>query len=143
MADEITRRQRINAGRFQVIQAMRQFLPVLKPMARFQVISHKLGRPFLPLLMLLALILTPLAIILPGWGAVPQLIRWLTTGFLVIQVVFYTLALLGYLLDRVGIRPRILSLPYYLVSANLGALLGLVTYLRGRQTVLWDQARRA
>ena len=57
--------------------------------------------------------------------------------------VYELVELLGYLLDRVGIRPRILSLPYYLVSANLGALLGLVTYLRGRQTVLWDQARRA
>ena len=142
MADEVTRRKRITAGRIQVIAAMREFLPQLPPLARFQVISHKLGRPFLPLMMLVALILNPLLLILPWPSFLPTQLLSFAGLLLVLQTLFYSIALLGFLFDQLGWRPKVLSLPYYLVSTNLGALQGLMTYLAGEQTVLWDQAKR-
>jgi cellulose synthase/poly-beta-1,6-N-acetylglucosamine synthase-like glycosyltransferase len=142
MADEVTRRKRITAGRIQVIAAMREFLPQLPPLARFQVFSHKFGRPFLPLMMLVALLLNPFLLVLPWPPYLPAPFHFFAVLMLVLQTLFYGLAFLGFLFDQLGWRPKFLSLPYYLVSTNLGALQGLVTYLAGKQTVLWDQAKR-
>jgi cellulose synthase/poly-beta-1,6-N-acetylglucosamine synthase-like glycosyltransferase len=142
MADEITRRRRMTAGRYQVMAAMGEFLPHLSPMARFQVISHKFTRPFLPILAII-IAATNLALLLIPWASRPPRILWM--GLMVMalaQGLFYILALAGFILDRLRIKSGPLSLPYYLVSANLGALQGLVTYLSGRQSVLWEQAKR-
>jgi len=143
IGDEVRRRKRINAGRFQVLAAMCAFMPSLPWLARFQVASHKLGRPFLPLLMLAALLLNGLLLLLPWPGFLPSIVRVLCGVLFSGQALFYGLAFLGYILERMGKAPRLLSLPYYLVSANLGALLGLLAYLSGRHTVLWDQAKRS
>ncbi len=93
--------------------------------------------------MMLSLLLNPIPLFLPGWEHLPEIIRIFTIMMLLLQVAFYLLAFAGFVSDKLGWQPRLLSLPYYLVSVNLGALLGLAAFLRGQQTVLWDQARRS
>jgi biofilm PGA synthesis N-glycosyltransferase PgaC len=142
MQDEITRRKRMTAGRYQVMAMSGEFLPRFKPLVRLQVISHKFSRPFIPLLMIAAFVLNGLYVALPQSPALPVILHQLIWGLFALQAAFYLSALAGYVLEKLGVNNRLLSIPYYLVSANLGGLKGVFWYLSGERTVLWHQARR-
>lgn len=62
---------------------------------------------------------------------------------LVAQVGFYLLAALGYALRDRKIGIKGFFVPYYFVVMNLSVYAGLVRLLRGRQSVVWEKAKRA
>jgi TRAP-type C4-dicarboxylate transport system permease small subunit len=65
-----------------------------------------------------------------GWGLLMML------G----QISFYGLAALGWRAENDGRRKGILlSIPYFFVSTNLAALVGLWRWLRGSQRVTWQK----
>ncbi|MCF6290808.1 MAG: glycosyltransferase family 2 protein [Desulfobacterales bacterium] len=133
--DDMVRRQRITAGRYQLLFRVRWW-PWNNPGALFLLISHKFLRLFLPFLMVIALAANLLLLFFPH---VPALMLFLLAG----QSAFYALALLGMLLDRQG-RPswRLPALAYYILIGNLASLSGLFLFLTGRQSVLWQKAAR-
>jgi cellulose synthase/poly-beta-1,6-N-acetylglucosamine synthase-like glycosyltransferase len=57
------------------------------------------------------------------------------------QVFFYLLALIGWRLERTGIRSRLLALPQYFVLANLASLAAFYQYLRGERYARWEPIR--
>ncbi len=58
------------------------------------------------------------------------------------QLLFYGLALMGWLLILFGKRPGILTIPFYFVFMNYCLVNGFVKFLKGKQTVLWERSVR-
>jgi cellulose synthase/poly-beta-1,6-N-acetylglucosamine synthase-like glycosyltransferase len=140
--DEITRRSRIVAGRYQALVLAPKLLPWRRPLLLWQVLSHKMLRPLVPLAMLGAVLSNLLAVVYPAsaassWLFLSPPVNWIV---LLLQTCFYGLASLG---GRVGGRVgKVLYLPTFLVNSNLAALLGLWRFLRRRHTPLWQRVPR-
>jgi len=146
--DEVTRRSRIVAGRYQILEMGIHLLPFNHPLIAWQVISHKFLRPIVPLAML-GVFLTNLAAVLLPIIAKPIPSFFLSGTFgqacLSLQVLFYALAWLGTRLqpghDLHG-AGKMLYLPAFLVNSNLAAVSGLGLFISGRQTNLWQRVAR-
>jgi cellulose synthase/poly-beta-1,6-N-acetylglucosamine synthase-like glycosyltransferase len=136
MSDEFKRRARINAGRFQALFSA-GYLKAPTPELTFRLISHKLLRPLTPVFMLIALISSFLLMILTAITFESAFWFWLFVFFA--QDAFYMLAYAGYLAERNGRSNKWLSVPYFFVSSNLAALVGLWRWLRNRQSVTWQK----
>ena len=143
--EEIARRARIVAGRYQALLFAPKLLPFKQPVVVWQIISHKFLRPLVPLFMAMALLANLAAVLVPTRPPQPSRMsfrgeagRWL----LAVQGTFYTLALLGPRLGLQGTAAKLLYLPTFLVNSNLAAVLGLVRFVSGRQTTLWQRAKR-
>jgi cellulose synthase/poly-beta-1,6-N-acetylglucosamine synthase-like glycosyltransferase len=136
IADEWKRKRRIAAGGIQSILWLK---PLLNPwrygLLSWQYISHRVLR----------WTVTPvsLALLLPlnAWLA------WRRGGLyaflLAAQSLFYGAAWLGWRLETRRIRWKPLFAPFYFTMMNLAVFAGLARYLRGRQDVRWERARRA
>lgn len=135
--DEIERRTRINAGRYQALAEARTLLPWQHPLVLWQILSHKFLRLALPLAMIGALVSNGLLVMLPGALAT----RW-PLGLLALQLCFYLSALIGNRYPLTGKLGKLLYLPTFLVNGNWAALLGLLRYLRGGQKAQWQRVRR-
>jgi len=82
---------------------------------------------------------------------IPQIILLLANPFLLYlplfklifaaQCLFYAMAVLGWLLDRAGIRQNILALPFYFCLVNAASLAGFINALRGRRLSVWQTGR--
>lgn len=57
------------------------------------------------------------------------------------QVAGYTCAGLAWLLERIGVRSRLLALPQYFVLANVASLIALFKFLRGERYARWEPIR--
>jgi cellulose synthase/poly-beta-1,6-N-acetylglucosamine synthase-like glycosyltransferase len=131
--DEVVRRQRINAGRYQLL--FEGSWLKAPPLVLFMLVSHKFLRLLLPFLML-GLLIGTLALL--GTGQAPAW-AWALLGA---QTAFYVLAALGGLLDAAGMKAKLPKLATFVVTSNWAALQGLLRYLRGKQSVLWEKATR-
>jgi len=145
MGDEVSRRSRLTAGRFQIISMSREYLPYLPILLQFQVISHKFLRLAIPHLMIGALLSNILFVWL-SIGATWSLWMLIMTAALILQGTFYGLAVAGKLLfGKLSKRSKViklLMLPYYLCATNFAGLAGLANFISGKRTVLWQQASR-
>ncbi|MBK9607623.1 MAG: hypothetical protein IPO58_14770 [Betaproteobacteria bacterium] len=131
IADEFRRRVRIGMGNY---QALRRFAGLLHPRhgaVAFTFLSHKVMRWLVPHAMMLALASNVLLADQPLYAA-------LLAG----QIAFYTSAWIGWRCSSRGITPRLLRVPLFFVSMNLGLLLGWWQYLRGRASGVWVRTAR-
>ena len=136
MQEEQKRKIRISAGAFQSIILLRGLLnPFRYPLVAFQFISHRVLRWTLCPVCLVILLLANAWMVVQGAGTVYLL-------FFIGQLVFYGLAVMGWVLARRGSRWKFLFVPYYLLFMNVSVFLGFARFLRGSQTVLWEKARR-
>ena len=146
MADEMTRRSRLIAGRFQIIGMSREYLPHLPLLLQFEVISHKFLRLAIPHLMIAALLSNLLFVLLSTRAGFPSLWTISMNSALILQGVFYGLALAGkYVFGRFSKRSKLiklLMLPYFLCATNYAGIAGLADFISGRRSVLWQQASR-
>jgi poly-beta-1,6-N-acetyl-D-glucosamine synthase len=142
--DEIARRARIVAGRYQAIFMAHRLLPWRNPLVSWQILSHKFLRPLVPLAMIGALIANLCALSQP---LAPADAAWLVLSppyavlFLTIQILFYLSAAAGMRLQdtRIG---KAFYLPAFLVQSNWAALIGLGRFLTGQQSPLWERIPR-
>ena len=146
MGDEMTRRSRLIAGRFQIISMSRDYLPYLPALLQFEVISHKFLRLAIPHLMIAAL-LSNILLVLPGVSAGSSSFwRPALSAALILQGTFYGLAIAGkFLFGRLSTRSKlikVLMLPYFLCATNFAGFTGLADFVSGRRSVLWQQASR-
>jgi poly-beta-1,6-N-acetyl-D-glucosamine synthase len=143
--DEAARRSRIVAGRYQAMFMARRILPWKNPLLIWQIISHKFMRPLVPVIMLLAFAATLAACLWPpsssalGWFYLISPFNYL---FLAGEIFIIILAVFGSSLKELGVLGKILYIPAFLVNSNLAAVLGLYSFVTGRQTTLWRRARR-
>ncbi len=133
--EELKRKIRIAAGGIQSIIRLAPLLNVFKyGILSFQYISHRVLRwtlaPLaLPLIFLINIYLAKTS------GYVFQM-------FLVLQVVFYLMALVGYFLKRKKIKWKLFFIPYYFCMMNYAVYVGAFRYFTGKQSVVWERAKR-
>lgn len=136
IADEMRRKVRIAAGGYQAIGRLPAMLNVFRrPLRSWMYLSHRVMRWAIgPLLLPLILALNiTLAIVQP------QPYGWLLAA----QLGLYTLALIGWLLERRQLRFKLLFVPFYFMFMNVAAIRGAWRHLRKQQSQAWERARRA
>lgn len=136
MKEEHKRKVRISAGGLIEVWHFLDLLNIFRyGWLSFQYVSHRMLRwTFAPLSLLMVVIAN---IILASSE---------TTFFklaLIAQVLFYLVAITGYLLRNQKLRFRILFVPYYFLFMNVSVYQGLFRLLRGKQSDVWDKAKRA
>jgi len=136
VSEEWKRKVRICAGAFQAMGKLSYLLnPFRYGILSFQYVSHRVMRWTLAPLALPLILLTNIYLALLGLP-----LYQLT---LVAQFGFYALALAGYRLRDRKITIKGFFVPYYFAVMNLAVYAGLVRFLRGRQSVTWEKAKRA
>ena len=135
--EESKRKRRIAAGGLQSIWWLRSLLnPIKHPLVSFQYISHRVLRWSV----------TPIAmIILLG---INVLLSTLRAGLfyeivLVLQLLFYLAAFLGWWLARRGVKNKLLYTAYYFVFMNLNVFRGMAYLCKHNNSGAWEKAKRS
>jgi len=136
ITEELKRKVRIAAGGIQsVIWLKNLLLPFKYPLLSFQYISHRVLRwTVTPFLLILAFILNIFIALQPD----ETFYRLL----LIAQVLFYSMAVLGWMMESRKIRVKILFIPYYFCVMNYAIFAGIIRYFRKTQNAAWDKAQR-
>jgi len=123
-----------------VIQAYQSYLYVsqaLNPLRTgfyaLQVISHRFMRWFVFPVLIIAFVANLLLM------RVSDLYLVLALA----QITCYTLALVGFILDRFGRQPALFYFPYYFLYIHLAAFIALINSWRGKTVATWHTAPRA
>lgn len=134
--EELKRKIRIAAGGIQAIVRLKELLnPFRYGILSFQYISHRVLRWTLAPLALLLLLVANIGLAFTG----STFYQLLLAG----QLLFYTAALAGLLLEKQKLRLKAFFIPYYFVLMNYAVYTGFFRFLRGKQSVLWERAKRA
>lgn len=136
--DEMVRRSRMNAGKYQAMSLSYKLLPFNRPLVLWQIISHKYCRALLPFGFIGALVANILIVIMQKNSA-SSYFYWV---FLLLQILFYAMAMLGNQMKSRGLLGKLLYLPAYLVNSNMAILRGFYGYISKRQTNIWERVRR-
>ena len=137
LREEQKRKIRIAAGGFQSIGMLLPLLAFWRhPRLSYLYISHRVLRwAISPFCLILALVSSAFSLEAPA-GSFYQLC-------FVAQVLFYGLAAL-YSLHLPGARiNKICKIPYYFTFMNVSVILGFVRFCKGRQSGVWEKAKRA
>ena len=134
--DEVERRARIVALRYQLMSLGSRLLPFERPRVLWQMVSHKFCRPLVPFAMMGAFGANLIAV-LPGLdGGI-----W-TACAMALQTGFYLLALLGNRFERHHKVGKIFYLSTFLVNSNFASFLGFLRFVSGGQGALWERIER-
>lgn len=126
-SSEFKRKVRTLAGNYQAISLCPR---LMKPWANrifLQFVSHKVFRLIAPIA-LVGLFITN-AVHLGGWYTV----------FMALQITGYSLAMVGWWLNRVGVRERLTGAAFTFCLLNYASLMGAVQFLRA-EVVQWEKA---
>jgi biofilm PGA synthesis N-glycosyltransferase PgaC len=136
VSEELKRKIRIAAGGIQSILRLKGLLlPFKFPVLSFQYVSHRVLRwTVTPFFLILAFIANfALAFAAKGW-----FYELLFAG----QVLFYLLAILGFIMEKRHIRIKALFIPYYFCVMNYAVLAGIIRYFTTKQSSVWEKAKR-
>jgi len=134
--EEKKRKIRIGAGGFQGMAIMKHLLRFWKtPMLSYLYISHRVLRwtlcPFaIPILFISN------AFIFFNTSESIFAITWY------LQLVFYTLAIIGWGLSKFNAKSSLPYIAYYFLFMNICLYQGLINFLLGKQSAVWDKAKR-
>ncbi|MFD1631715.1 glycosyltransferase family 2 protein [Pseudopedobacter beijingensis] len=136
-AEELKRKIRISAGGIQSILRLKKAAnPFNNPVLTFQYISHKVLRwAVTPTLMIVAFFMNIYLTKQYPDSSIYNILMYL-------QIAFYLLAALGWLLEQRKVKLKIFFIPYYFVLMNYAALAGTVRYFKGKQSAAWEKSRR-
>jgi biofilm PGA synthesis N-glycosyltransferase PgaC len=133
--EELKRKIRICAGGFQSIFRLKGLLnPLVHGWLSFQYVSHRVLRWLIVPFALIILFFLNIAL-LPE-NSIYQF------AFL-FQIIFYSMALMGFYYEKVGKKVKVLYVPYYFSLMNYSALAGFRRFLSNQQKVVWEKAIRA
>jgi len=136
MKEEEKRKIRICAGAFQAMVILKDLFNIFKyPSLSFQFISHRILRWTLCPLCLMSLLITNVLIVILNGGLIYQ-------ASLILQILFYSCALLGWFYANKNIRIKSLYIPYYFFFMNVSVFIGFKRFVTKKQTVLWEKAAR-
>lgn len=134
--EEQKRKVRIAAGAFQAMIILKKLFNVYKyPLLSFQFISHRILRWTLCPVCLLICFFTNIILVNDGHTGFYGI-------FLLAQIVFYTIALAGWLFARRNMKIKAFYIPYYFFFMNFSMFLGFFRFIRGKQPVIWDKSSR-
>jgi len=138
--EELKRKIRISAGGIQSVLRLKELLnPFRFGLLSFQYISHRVLRWTLAPLGLPIILFCNLAILInEGFLNFSSLYTWL----FYLQMLFYLLALLGWVAENRKIKVRILYVPFYFIMMNVAVYLGFIRFIKKQQSVNWERAKR-
>ena len=129
---ELKMRVRIIAQTFTDLWRHRALLnPVRGGFYGVQLLSHKVMRYLVPFFLMGLLVSS--AVLAPA----SLFFRLMFAA----QIACYACPALAWMLDRVGIRSRLLAFPQYFMLANLASLIGCYKFLRGQRYASWEPIR--
>ncbi|MCK5171156.1 MAG: glycosyltransferase family 2 protein [Bacteroidales bacterium] len=135
--EELKRKTRIAYGGFQAITRLRGLLnPFKDSLLTFQYLSHKVIRWTLVPISILFLFFTNLYITTnKNWNGFYTIIFYL-------QIIFYLFVILGAVLQSKKTNLKFIFAPYYLFIMNLSEVMGLIRFVRKKQSVNWERSKR-
>ena len=135
--EESKRKRRIAAGGLQSIWWLRSMLnPLHQPLVTFQYVSHRVLRWSITPVAMIILLAINIILALMGAGLFYSI-------FLALQLLFYLIALIGWISSRYGHRNKILYTIYYFVFMNINVFRGMA-YLRTHgKSGAWEKAKRS
>lgn len=135
--EESKRKRRIAAGGLQSIWWLRSMLnPLKQPLVTFQYVSHRVLRWSITPIAMVLLLLVNIALVVMGAGT-------FYTVMLILQAIFYLMALAGWLQNRIGYKNKLLYTAYYFVFMNFNVFRGM-SYLRTHgKSGAWEKAKRS
>lgn len=138
--EELKRKIRISAGGIQSIIRLKNLLnPFKYGMLSFQYISHRVLRWTLaPIGLLLVFLLNIPLIAQSGFFNPLSMYFWTFYG----QIAFYIAAMIGYALENQKIKVKVFFIPYYFFIMNYAVFLGFKRFMKGKQSVNWERAKR-
>lgn len=108
----------------------RLFNPLKHPMLAFQIIFHKVLRWFVGPLVALNVLS---CVVLSDY--------WFFKAILVTYISFFLAAALGYVAEHLGMKAKILTVPYYFSLVNMAATMGIIDFFNGKQAITWKTVR--
>lgn len=137
LKDEKKRKVRIAAGGFQAMYMLRSLLKFWKhSKLTYLYFSHRVLRWTLsPLCLILAFITNSILVY--------QLPQSIYSYIFILQLLFYSFAFIALFFPAHKNIPGIFKIPHYFVFMNIAVFLGFARFLRGRQPVTWEKAKRA
>lgn len=126
--DEFTRKVRTLAGNFQLFVRERWLLNPFRNPLWIQTISHKVLRLSIPLLLLAALASNLLLLAQPVFQVT-----------LVLQGLFYLMALAGALAPRLRHRVRGFTVPFTICFLSWATVVAFIRFVQHRQSSAWDR----
>jgi poly-beta-1,6-N-acetyl-D-glucosamine synthase len=136
ISEELKRKIRIAAGALQATWRLRSLLnPFKYGVLTFQYISHRVLR------WTIAPLALPILVILNVYLAISSSLIYDT--LLGCQISFYFFAFLGYIFERKELKIKAFFVPYYFCVMNYAMYRGFFRLLGGRQSVVWEKAKRA
>jgi cellulose synthase/poly-beta-1,6-N-acetylglucosamine synthase-like glycosyltransferase len=131
LSEELKRKTRIQAGNFQNLSSYRKLFFRFDSVS-FCFLSHKVIRWFGPLLIMTALI--------ANFFLTDQHLFFLITFW--IQVLLLFSPVWDYVLKKAGIHIRILRFVSYFYAMNFALLKGMLMYLKGVKSNVWNPTQR-
>jgi cellulose synthase/poly-beta-1,6-N-acetylglucosamine synthase-like glycosyltransferase len=136
VAEEMKRKVRIAAGGLQAVARLSGLLNIFKHgILSFQYISHRVLRWTLAPLFLPLIFLSNVALVrngIPGYSL-----------FLMLQCLFYAAAALGWMLETKKVKIKAFFVPYYFCLMNWAMYAGFIRLIQGKQSVVWEKAKRS
>ncbi len=130
--DEFAMRLRVIVqGMTGMLFVKKLFNPTKYPFVSLQLISHKVIRWLVPIFCISALMA----------NAIAATFSPLYTLLLIGQITFYSLAILGFFLEKKGIHKKVFYLPLFFCTVNIAALISMFKVLRGEKFVIWQTQR--
>lgn len=134
--EELKRKVRIAAGGIQSIMKLLPLFNIFKyGTLSFQYISHRVLRWTVSPFLLILIFLLNAALVFSGSG-------WLYTLLMFLQILFYSAACLGYLLEKKQLRIKALFIPYYFCVMNYAVFAGIYRYYTKQQSSTWEKSLR-
>ena len=135
--EESKRKRRIAAGGLQSIWWLRSMLnPLRQPLVTFQFVSHRVLRWSITPIAMVLLLLVNIALVVKGAGM-------FYTVMLILQTLFYLMALAGWLQNRFGYKNKLLYTAYYFVFMNFDVFRGMAYLKSHGKSGAWEKAKRS
>jgi len=131
LMEELKRKRRIAVGAFNTIFSLMSIFNYSNLKLIFQYVSRRIFRWLIAPLCLILLIVTNLFLEGPFYNVI-----------LYFQILFYGLAILGWLLSGIRTKLKLLYAPFYFCFMNYALLLGLIDSIRKKNHVVWEKSKR-
>lgn len=99
----------------------------------FQLFSHKVLRWFIPVFLLVLLLAN---VFLAGRG------NRFYDATLALQLAFYLLAVIGFLMEKRNVLAKPLTVPLYFMTVNIAAVVAMYRIWKGYKAVTWETVRK-
>ena len=107
--------------------------PVKSGFYAVQLVSHKVLRYSVPVFLLGAL---ASSLILSTYSVFFAILS-------ILQLGFYIAGIIGWRLEKKGVKFRLAAIPFYFILGNIAVVVGFLKFLRGKRYARWETARGA